>query len=102
MLRYELWNGDREPHGVPGGGGGLGSEKIDLDKFRSPPSYQIFPSSLRILCAILCTSNTGCWEGFLCATGPPIRGYPISQSQTHIPLKALPPALNPFPEATSP
>ena len=22
-----------------GGGGGLGGEKIDLDKFRSPPSY---------------------------------------------------------------
>ena len=45
----------------------LGVEKIDLDKFRSPPSYQIFPSILRILCAMLCTSNTGCREGFLCA-----------------------------------
>ena len=45
----------------------LGVEKIDLDKFRSPPSYQKFPSILRILCAVLCTSNTGCREGFLCA-----------------------------------
>ena len=40
---------------------------------------------------------------FMCvATGPPIRGDPISQSQSHIPLKPLPPALDPFPEATSP
>ena len=45
------------------GGGGLGGEKIDVDKFRSPPSYQIF----LLLCAMLCTSNTGCREGFLCA-----------------------------------
>ena len=36
------------------------------------------------------------------ATGPPIRGNPISQSQSHIPLKPLPPALDPFPEATNP
>ena len=49
------------------GRGELGGEQIDLDKFRSPPSYQIFPSILRILCAMLCTSNTGCREGFLCA-----------------------------------
>ena len=34
-------------------------------------------------------------------TGPPIRGDPISHSQAHIPLKPLPPALDPFPEATS-
>ena len=32
-------------------------------------------------------------------TGPPIRGDPISHSQAHIPLKPLPPALDPFPEA---
>ena len=36
------------------------------------------------------------------SAGPPIRGYPISQRQAHIPLKPLPPALDPFPEATSP
>ena len=40
---------------------------------------------------------------FMCVTtGPPIRGDPISHSQAHIPLKPLPPALYPFPEATSP
>ena len=32
-------------------------------------------------------------------TGPPIRGDPIGHSQAHIPLKPLPPALDPFPEA---
>ena len=31
-----------------------------------------------------------------------IRGDLFSQSQPHIPLKPLPPALDPFPEATSP
>ena len=36
------------------------------------------------------------------ATGPPIKGDPINQSQVHIPLKPLPSALDPFPEATSP
>ena len=36
----------------------------------------------------------------MCVTmGPPIRGDPISHSQAHIPLKPLPPALDPFPEA---
>ena len=37
-------------------------------------------------------------------TGPPISGDPISHSQAHIPLKSPPPppALDPFPEATSP
>ena len=40
---------------------------------------------------------------FMCvATVPPIRGDPISHSQAHIPLKPLSPALDPFPEATSP
>ena len=40
---------------------------------------------------------------FMCVTtGPPIRGDPISHSQAHMPLKPLPPALDPFPEATSP
>ena len=35
---------------------------------------------------------------FMCVTtGPPIRGDPISHSQAHIPLKPLPPALDPFP-----
>ena len=33
---------------------------------------------------------------------PPSWGDPISQSQVHIPLKPLPPALDPFLEATSP
>ena len=33
---------------------------------------------------------------------PPSWGDPISQSQAHIPLKPLPPALDPFREATSP
>ena len=33
---------------------------------------------------------------------PPSWGDPISQSQVHIPLKPLPPALDPFPKATSP
>ena len=42
-------------------------------------------------------------QHFMCvATGPPIRGDPISQLQAHIPLQPLPPALDPFPEATSP
>ena len=42
-------------------------------------------------------------QHFMCvATGPPIRGDPISQSQSHMPLKPLPPALDPFPKATSP
>ena len=42
-------------------------------------------------------------QHFMCvAMGPPIRGDPISHSQAHIPLKPLPPALDPFPEATSP
>ena len=40
---------------------------------------------------------------FMCVTtGFPIRGDPISHSQAHIPLRPLPPALDPFPEATSP
>ena len=39
-------------------------------------------------------------QHFMCvATGPPIRGDPISQSQSHIPLNPPPPALDPFPEA---
>ena len=42
-------------------------------------------------------------QHFMCvATGPPIRGDPISHSQAHIPLEPLPPAHDPFPEATSP
>ena len=42
-------------------------------------------------------------QHFMCvATGPPIRGDPINRSQAHIPLKPLPPALDPFPKATSP
>ena len=32
---------------------------------------------------------------------PPSWGDPISQSQAHIPLKPLPPALDPLPKATS-
>ena len=38
----------------------------------------------------------------VCCYGSPHQGDPISQSQAHIPLKPLPPALNPFSEATSP
>ena len=35
-------------------------------------------------------------QHFMCvATGPPVRGDPISQSQPHIPFKPLPPALDP-------
>ena len=33
------------------------------------------------------------------ATGPPIRGNPISHSQVHIPLKPLPPYSRPFPQS---
>ena len=40
-------------HGHYQEGKNLGAGKSCLDKFRSPPSYQIFPSILRILCAIL-------------------------------------------------
>ena len=49
-------------------GGGLRATQIDVDKFRSPPSYQNFPSIFTMLCAILCTPDTGSREGFLCAT----------------------------------
>ena len=43
-------------------------------------------------------------QHFMCvATGPHQGGaLPISRSQAHIPLEPLPPALDPFPEATSP
>ena len=41
-------------------------------------------------------------QHFMCvATGPPIRGDPISQSQVHIPLKPLPPA-RPLPRSNQP
>ena len=42
-------------------------------------------------------------QHFMCvATGPPIRGDPIGQSQVHIPLKPLPPALDPLPRSNQP
>ena len=41
-------------------------------------------------------------HNFMCVTtGPPIRGDPISHSQAHIPLKPLPPALDPFPQGAA-
>ena len=50
------------------GGGNLAEDKIDVDKFGSPPSYQIFPSILRMLCARMCAPDTSCRGGFLRAT----------------------------------
>ena len=43
-------------------------------------------------------------QHFMCvATGPPIRGDPISQSQAHIPLKTPPPVLStPSPKQPAP
>ena len=38
-------------------GGILEGEKIDVDKFGSHPSYQMFPSSLRMLCAKMCAQE---------------------------------------------
>ena len=50
-------------------GTNLGEDKVDVDKFGSPPSYQIFPSRLRMLCAKMCAPDTGCKEGgVVCAT----------------------------------
>ena len=37
--------------------GGLEGEKIHLDKFGSPPSYQICPSISRILCGKMCAPH---------------------------------------------
>ena len=34
-----------------GGGGGVERDKIVVDKFGSPTSYQMFPSILRMRCA---------------------------------------------------
>ena len=42
-------------------------------------------------------------QHFMCvATGLPIRGDPISQSQAHIPLKPLPPCSRPLPRSNQP
>ena len=42
-------------------------------------------------------------QHFMCvATGPPIRGDPISQSQSHIPLKPLPLLSTPSPKQPAP
>ena len=43
-------------------------DKIDVDKFGIPPSYQIFPSISRMLCARMCAPDTGCRGGALRAT----------------------------------
>ena len=34
--------------------------KIDMDKFRTPTSYQIFPSILRMQCVKMCAPGMGC------------------------------------------
>ena len=47
-------------------------------------------------------SYSGVQDNIVLLWAPPSWGDPISQSQAHIPLKPLPPALDPFPEATSP
>ena len=44
-------------------GGDLERGKIDVDKFGSPTSYQIFPSILRMRCAKMCARGTGCRRG---------------------------------------
>ena len=42
-------------------------------------------------------------QHFMCvATGPPIRGDPVSHSQAHIPLKPLPPCSRPLPRSNQP
>ena len=41
--------------------------KIDMDKFRTPTSYQMFPSILRMPCVKMCAPGMGCRRGFLCA-----------------------------------
>ena len=43
----------------------LAQYKIDMDKFRTPTSYQIFPSILRMRCVKLCAPGMGCRRGFL-------------------------------------
>ena len=62
--------------GIPGGGE-LGAEKIDVDKFCSPPSYQNFHSILRMLCAVLCTPDTGCRGGVSVCDPPPSRAMSL-------------------------
>ena len=62
------------------------------------PRYWVFHGSGGCRTAIQVCRTTF----HVCCYGSPIRGDPISQSQAHIPLKPLPPALDPFPEATSP
>ena len=42
----------------------LTEDKIDVDTFGSPPSYQIFLSILRVLCAEMCAPDTGSWGVF--------------------------------------
>ena len=42
------------------GGNNLGGDKFDVDKFGSPTSYQIFPSSLTMRCVKLCAPGMGC------------------------------------------
>ena len=46
---------------------GLEAE-MDVDKLGSPPSYQIFPSRLRMLCAKMCAPDMGCRGSVLRAT----------------------------------
>ena len=38
----------------------LEAEKIDVGRFGSPPSWQVFPSLLQMLCAKMCALDTGC------------------------------------------
>ena len=51
-----------------GGGGGLEGENIDVDKFGSPTSYQIFSLISRMLCAKMRALDVGCRGDFLHAT----------------------------------
>ena len=41
----------------------LAQYKIDMDKFRTPTSYEIFPSILRMRCVKLCAPGMGCRRG---------------------------------------
>ena len=41
----------------------LERDKIDVDKFGSPTSYQMLPSILRMRCAKMCARGPGCRRG---------------------------------------
>ena len=100
--------------GTTGGGGGdLVAEETCWENF-SPPNFgAIFAITFNdcggIFLILFFGHQVQNWYPVLGGGGgdsllrpPPIRGHPISQSRAHIPLKPLPLALDPFPEATSP